>query len=113
MKRHVAIVSKQAVAVFGRGFLQRRLSCPVGEVDVHAAVVVVVQDGDAAGHELDLVVVAGGRIRQPEGNPCLYRYFVEPDLGCQGSSQGQRSQKPHRALGLWDVPSSYRLSQSA
>ena len=49
-KRAVAIVAKKVVRVLRRRFLQSRDIGAVGEEDVGAAIAVVVEDSNAAGH---------------------------------------------------------------
>ncbi len=56
LERAVSFVAKQAVVERGADFLHLRQLRAVGEEDVHFAVVVVVEDGDAAGHRLHEVL---------------------------------------------------------
>ncbi len=49
-ERAVAVVAEEAVEVLRRGFLQRCDVGAVGEEDIGAAIAVVVEDRDAAGH---------------------------------------------------------------
>src|ERR1700730_16446643 len=49
-KRAVAVVSKEAIRVFGGCLVQRDDVRAVGEKNIQISVVVVVKDGHAAGH---------------------------------------------------------------
>ena len=64
----VAVVVKQAVGVFRRSLLKGLDIGAVGEEDIQLAVVVVVEDGDAAGHRLGRVALRGFAAIQREGN---------------------------------------------
>jgi len=62
----VAVVLEEAVGVFRGGLLQRSDVGAVGEEDVEMAVVVVVEDGHAAGHGLRRVALGGLGAIEPE-----------------------------------------------
>ena len=91
-KRAVAIVAEQAVGKFRAALFQRRHLRAVGEENVHAAVVVVIQRGHAAQHQFGLVKLAGGAVAQLELRPGLAGSILEPDL----CPRAARRQKPQR-----------------
>ena len=57
-KRHVAIVAKQAIMEFQTGLSETRNGSAIGEEDIRAAVVVVIESGDAAARQFDLMILA-------------------------------------------------------
>ena len=71
-ERHVAVIAKQAVIEFGAGLAEAGNGGAIGEEDVGAAVVVVVENGDAAGREFDLVELARGAVAQFESQAGLW-----------------------------------------
>ena len=86
----VAFVPVEAVVVGGIRFFQLRLAGSVHEVDVGPAVVVIVEDGDAGNHRLDLMLIAGRRIPQDKFDSGARRHVVKSD----GVRPARRRKKP-------------------
>ena len=76
-KRHVAVVAKQAIVEFRAGLAETGNGRAVGEENVRAAVVVVVENGDAAAGEFDLVELAGRAVAQFESQAGLGGHFLK------------------------------------
>src|SRR5581483_5690343 len=79
-KRAVAVVAVQAVVKLRPGFVQGGRRGAVGEKDVHAAVVVEIQRGNASGHQFDLVGVPGGAVGQMKRNAGARGNILETNL---------------------------------
>ena len=56
-ERPVVAVPVEAVAILRARFFERWLLCAIGEIDVGIAVVIVIEDGHAAGHGLNQVLL--------------------------------------------------------
>ena len=96
----VAFVVIEAVPIFGRGLLKGRDVGAVGEVDVGAAVAIVIEDGDAAGHGFDHVLVVGGMVFEHEGESGGGGDFAESDGGHgRGGGRGENARACKRGGG--------------
>ena len=86
----VAFVPVEAVVERGIGFVQLRLAGSVDEVNVGPAVVVIVEDGHARNHRLNLVLIAGCPIAQNKFDSGAGRRVVK----CDRVRPGWRRKKP-------------------
>ena len=93
----IAFVAIEAVPIFGGGLLKGRDVGAVGEVDVGAAVAIVIEDGDAAGHGLDHVLVVGGMVLEHEGESGRGGDFAKADGGHgRGGGRGENARARQR-----------------
>ena len=94
----VAVVSIQAVVELGPGLAKLGNGRAVGEVHVHAAVVVVVERCHAADHQLDLVKSCPRAIPEMEIQPSFFADLLEPDLRVRCNREARRSTLTVRGL---------------
>ncbi len=90
-ERAVAIVSEQAVEILRTGFLERGHRCAVGKENVHAAVVVIVEDRHASEHQFRLVKLADSAITQLEFEPRFGGHLFEANL--RSRARGSRGEQ--------------------
>ena len=84
----VVAVAVEAIAILRAGLFERWLFGAVGEIDVGIAVVIVVEDGDAAGHGFDLVLLGRGGVAQHEGDAGMGGAVLEEGPG--GAAEGAK-----------------------
>ncbi len=97
----IAFVVKEAIGKLGRGFVEGWDVGSIGEEDVGAAIVVVIEDGEAAGHGFDHVFGFGGIVFEDEieagGGGLLDK--ADGGWGCYFGGDGEGDEKDEDAKG--------------
>ena len=109
---HAAVVPKQAIRVGRRRFLEGWRWCAVREENVRPAIVVVVEDGEAAGRALDVVLLGRGRMLVDEVQPSGIRHVPEPHAQTVGLRLARGARESRRRLDRSAMGSARRCRMS-
>ncbi len=72
-------------------FLQAGDFGPIGEENIHAAIIVVIQDCDTAAHKFHLVKLAGRGVLQFKSQPRFLGDLFKPNARSFGRSSGNKA----------------------